>query len=260
MTARAAMAILFALCLIAGCSPKSPPAPASTFPNWPTELDGLRFRWVADPGIDLLSGPAIPVRAYVESWTIGRLTELPAPKLYPGFDQSVAAGSSKDDNFARPERYAEKYGASRQKGPFFGNVYAHILEITAIPSGYSAYVCEGTYNVYYPAPDRKGLYYPMPSEPSVRYIEFSRRGESRDTSPQKGPLPAPVGDVFKGWYIEESQIVDSGWGEELGRQLGQRCDNSMPHDSNQRAQIYQTIRDAPPTAEPALPGWPNDAL
>jgi hypothetical protein len=49
---------------LAGCSsepaPSVPAAPEPTYPNWPTTLDDFRFRWTAEPGIDLLTGAAGP--------------------------------------------------------------------------------------------------------------------------------------------------------------------------------------------------------
>ena len=46
-------------------------------------------------------------------------------------------------NSAAPD--AELFGPP---GPFYGNEFFHILELTPIESGYRAYVCDGLYNIY----------------------------------------------------------------------------------------------------------------
>ena len=71
---RLGAALMLALGLVACTADESPvPEPAGTeFPNWPESLQDLRFRWTAEPGIDLLTGPAVPLRAYLESHRIGQ--------------------------------------------------------------------------------------------------------------------------------------------------------------------------------------------
>jgi hypothetical protein len=55
-----------------------------------------RFQWIAGRGIDLLSGPAVPIRAYIEARsdvdTMGNIDYA-----YPGFEQAVAADSVDGD-------------------------------------------------------------------------------------------------------------------------------------------------------------------
>lgn len=51
--------------------------------KWPESLEDLRFRWSAEPGINLLSGPAVPLRAYLESHRIGDMTRN-TDLVYPG--------------------------------------------------------------------------------------------------------------------------------------------------------------------------------
>lgn len=60
----------------------------STIPHWPSILDGLRFRWSAADGIDLTTGIAVPVRAYVESHKLIEKTYT-MQAGYPGFDRAV---------------------------------------------------------------------------------------------------------------------------------------------------------------------------
>lgn len=250
-------AVLASLFFLAGCSPatKSPePIPPSNYPNWPGLLNDFRFRWTAEPGIDLTTGIAVPIRAYIESFTIGYLTQTHSSQLYPGFDQAVAAGTQ--DNLIRPEQV--KKTDYYKKAPFFGNGYFHVLEVKPTPAGYAAAVCEGLYNVRYAAPDRPGKYYALPSPTSVSFIELSKRGDNDVKMPQKGSLPAPVGDVFSGWHIDAVTNGLGDWTLAQTRDLQRKCDNSsMPHTADQQSQIYQTVLDAPPKTEPAVPGWPD---
>lgn len=64
---------------------REPPPP---YPNWPETLSYFRFRWSADPGIDLLSGPAVPLRAYLESYRLAYFT-VGINAAYPGFEHAV---------------------------------------------------------------------------------------------------------------------------------------------------------------------------
>lgn len=67
----------------AGCTPtEQPPIPFTGLTK------DLRIRWSAEPGIDLLTGPAVIVRAYRESYVVGGLMANPA-YYYPGFEHAV---------------------------------------------------------------------------------------------------------------------------------------------------------------------------
>ncbi len=100
--------------------------------------------------MDLVSGPAVPLRAYLESYRIGQLTgDIGA--AYPGFDRAVPASPSPDSDapvqlgVIRPDPEAEPFGPP---GPFYGNEFFHILELTPIEGGYRAYVCDGLYKIF----------------------------------------------------------------------------------------------------------------
>src|SRR4051812_50076992 len=89
MTVTSMVRLLAAAVLVvglAGCSggEQSPPGP--TFANWPKALQNFRFGWDAEPGIDLVSGPAVPLRADLESYRVTQLTQdIAAP--HPGVDR-----------------------------------------------------------------------------------------------------------------------------------------------------------------------------
>jgi hypothetical protein len=82
---------------------------------------------------------------------------------------------------------------------------------------------------------------------------------------QRGPNPAPAGDVFGAWHITGAS--DYSWGTLINREsipFGEpggvdrisQCSDLMPQWRTERDDIIGRVLDAPPTAEPAAPGWP----
>jgi len=67
-----ASVLAFALLAIVGCTPKRPETPQtpaeSPSAGWPTTLNDFSVTWAAEPGIDLTTGAAVVVRAYMESY------------------------------------------------------------------------------------------------------------------------------------------------------------------------------------------------
>lgn len=274
-----------------GCHGRDDPTPSPVepkFANWPDTLDGFRFRWTAEPSIDLLSGAAVPLRAYLESHRIGDMT-FDADNVYPGFKRAVPEMGKPIDKstsnlpfelwYIQPATDAEF--AFIQPMPFYGNEYFHILELTRIETGYRAYVCDGQYKVFRQG-DSPDTYVPV-FAPTEKYpdpdldnaairvwrIEFTDRPTASDpnapptvTAPQKGPNPAPLGDVFGPWRITGAS-PNTSWGPraELDpryQDLRQQCLDRMPHEAAQRQAFYTSQLDTPPPAEPAVPGWPGN--
>ena len=245
------LAIAASICVLAGCTHSQPPQPQQQFANWPSDMDGVRIRWSAEPGIDLLTGAAIPVRAYLESWIVGFLSRVPSEKLYPGFERAVP-----DD--IRPDKVE-----TRKKGPFYGTEYFHILALNPVQNGYRAYVCEGRYNVFHPTVSIPGKYVSLDDGAYILAdtirpwrVDLSKRPGNEVTAPQKGTLPAPVQDVFGGWHIDDGTGLE---GDEYNRYFPECWRHSMPHTADQRKQIITTLLDSPPKPEPAVPGWPDDS-
>lgn len=275
---------------IAGCRSGSLPA------DWPDSLEGLRFRWSADTGVDLTSGPAVPLRAYLESHRIGDMTRN-TDLVYPGFQRAVpAVGKPRDDDSSdlpyelwdiQPATDLVLSDAKR----YFGNEYFHVLSIESIEDGtYRAYVCDGRYNIFRDGEEAgtyvsafstsegvtQGLTGPDLVGIKLWRIEYTDRktadGASSITQsiyPQRGSSPAPRSDLFAGWHITGANsdglwgpkdFPDStpgGWGRGTEYQnLYLQCLDKMPHDTAQRQAIYASKLDAAPAPEPAVPGWP----
>jgi hypothetical protein len=291
-------AIAVALCALAGCSDNKvsstpPEAPKPMFPNWPNDLNGFRFRWTADSGIDLLTGPAIPVRAYLESYRVGFMTKSNG-NTYPGFQRAVPKipepqnGIGDYNNWNRLPfqlkwiQPAIDDHINFGDGPFFGNEYFHVIELSPVADGYLAYVCDGFYNVFHPAIGQPGKYSSIAdrgtgADPDVQErerhsielwrLEFKNDDDtSGSKQPQAGTNPAPVGDVFGYWRIQGASS-DNFWGDLANTthtprdpdyvQRLQRCRDTMPHNINERARILTSVVDSPPPAEPTAPGWPD---
>jgi hypothetical protein len=53
-----------------------------------SELNDFSMAWSAEPGIDLTEGPAVPVRAHMESYLLAWVTGDDR-YLYPGFAKAV---------------------------------------------------------------------------------------------------------------------------------------------------------------------------
>ncbi|WP_234815712.1 hypothetical protein [Mycolicibacterium boenickei] len=295
MTASAVLRWFIALLIVSGSTAchtselaTTPAEP--TYANWPESLDGLRFQWTAEPGIDLLLGPAVPIRAYLESHRTGDFTLNP-DNVYPGFRRAVHAGPPNTDRF--PDEpyelwYIQPFSDPRYSfgpaGNFYGNEYFHILELTPIDSGWRAYVCDGTYNVFRAGDDPNTyvpVHTPTESDPdpdrtamNVWRIELTddpnpsnQKAPSAVTEPQKGPAPAPLGDVFGPWRITGANPSTT-WGPSSDPNSGpaadyiqrrQQCLDRMPHDAAQRHAFYTARPDTPPKPDPAIPGWPTES-
>ncbi|KUI06043.1 hypothetical protein [Mycobacterium sp. IS-3022] len=217
-----------------------------------------------------------------------------ADNVYPGFERAVPRvskpiGESTSDLpfelwFIQPA--TDSSLAFKQPMRFYGTEYFHILEIKEIDGGYRAYVCDGLYGTFRDG-DNPGTYQPIytlkdntPTQDDnavkVWRVEFTDHPTPPDpdappivTVPQKGPNPAPLGDVFGPWHITGANPYTS-WGPTVGPdarhsgpderylRLRQQCLERMPHDAAQRRAFYTSQLDSAPSAEPAVPGWPGN--
>ncbi len=281
--ARWCAVLLLTVVGLTGCRSEEPPPP--TFANWPQSLADFRFRWAAGAGVDLVSGPAVPLRAYLESYRISQLTQ-DTGATYPGFDRAVPqrpppnSGAPAELLGIRPAPDAQQFGPP---GPFYGNEFFHILEITPIGGGYRAYVCDGLYKIFREG-EEPGKYVSV-----VRYaanhaglndvngmkvwrVEFTDTPPAADApakvTDQRGPNPAPAADVFGPWRITGANdvrwgtlITDESTADEQvdGAQRLSQCSDLLPHWRTERDANIKASLDTPPSAEPASPGWPDRA-
>lgn len=276
--------------VLTGCSSdpetSTAPAPEQAYPNWPAALDDFRFRWSAEPGIDLLTGPAVPIRAYLEGrrvaeFTAGTDSHLPTEyESYPGFRNAVTQPSGTPFDGPYPvevwDAHPELTMAVGEQ--IHGSEYFHLLQLEPIDGGHRAYVCDGRYNIFYRRGEEK-TYQTVDGAASGKYdyvniwrVEVHSEKALPNRPPQRGPNPAPVDDVFGAVKIlasnkarwgglEGQPAVDARSRDEdrISEENHRRCLDRMP-DSRRDMGILAASRPAePPALEPAVPGWPARA-
>jgi len=299
--------MMVVLVLVSGCrSTTVPPPPTSTAAqpttSWPEKLNDFRFRWSAEPGFELTSGQAVPLRAYLESWLVSYYTADPDAG-YPGSERATPepVDRTSPEWLETPYAYREirgyrgksNYDIANQR--FVGNEDLHVLRVEPMSSGFRAFVCDATFDVYEQrdgAPTFTPLTFKSSSDTDesdfhnmkVWRIEFSEHDSrvgptppAAPTVPQVGPLPAPRDDVFGPWFITGATNVTfwsdidfpelpkgSPESKQRSREardaeaaMREQCLGRYPLNAEQRKTIATTVIDKPPTVEPALPGWPE---
>jgi hypothetical protein len=279
--ALAAVVLVVALGL-SGCNdarqPAAPSTPAafSTIPNWPATQGGLRFRWSSAEGIDLETGIAVPLRAYVESHElIVKTYDMSAG--YPGFERAVPGPQWRPRTSLQMPWIPDPLtppDISWRDQRWFGDVYFHILRIKSQDNKFRVTMCTNGNSVYKATPDNR---YELRGRagrklPWMITVEMTDR-EPRSGSnpppdpagPQEGPQPAPLGDVFGRWTITRRSGDGRLWWypnatkyteEPDGEELLRRCETEMPIPADQRPDVLPEFHDSAPPMEPAVPGWP----
>lgn len=289
--------VLLVLCgLIAACQVKPGVEPRDAdiprpeqYENWPNSLDGFRFHWTAAPGIDLTTGPAVLVRAYIESYEIANLT-FDEDNVYPGFLRATAENEPTDRIYSSELVGIRPRWLDRGQHPIalehFGFNTDYMLELSPTSSGFRAVVCTGSYSNFIKATARADSYVSVSSLEtdrgvvpygkgpdagiSVRQIEFTQNDPRipKDAprpvnTPQEGPVPAPQEDVFGNWFVTASS--SSGWGPITRPELNnfpspnqrRQCGDAMPHNENQRIEMMTGYKNQLPFRGEARPGWPQ---
>ena len=269
----------------------SPPFPPPLFPNWPAETNEFRFHWTAGPEIELEAGPAVALRAYIESVRLAALTGGDASAVYPGFLRATPenqgmtrkAGTLVQLQYVRPKTRAEyeANGWTYVQRSIYGYQPTHILNLAPHGDGYRATVCLGLYSVYRTVDDDPSKYFSTIAEESTAKLRYGdwqmievRRVDLTEKDPrvdkasappeklQRGPMPAPVADVFGRWFITGSST--SLWGP-LGEaeridtpEVREQCEAAMPDDAEARRAMATGFHDSPPPHGGPSPGWPAE--
>jgi hypothetical protein len=226
------ISLVVVVALLAACgtsaqapTPQTSSQPGQLFPNWSPLLNEFRFHWTAEPGIDITTGPAMVVRAYLESYGVAEAT-LNADNVYPGFNRATPENQPREGNYqfqlvnVRPMGYPIT-ATSEDAVAHFGYGALRFLELTPIADGYRAIVCDGSYAEFVASrgqpgksrsvsvSDQSGQPYKRDSTGvSVDQVELTQRDPrvgpkppAPQAVPQHGPLPAPDQDVFGNWFI-----------------------------------------------------------
>lgn len=292
--------MLAVVTLISGCVDDQKPKADSTAPTekrlfqyWPTLLNNFRFRWSSELGIDVTTGPAMVVRAYLEAHDIATFT-LDANNVYPGFMRATPENLTFKQAELLQQTYVRPLGEGYPTTPkdaraHFGYTISHFLELVPSGDGWAALVCEGTYPHFAASRVHPGKYVSVnadevTAQPNngvvkdedlgvepirVTLTQHDPRvgpGAPADvTTPQKGPAFSPDRDVFGNWFITAASF--GGWGpKDVTQSLRwdqpepqNRCNSVMPQNAAERRAIITGFRDAPPPHGDAVPGWPLPA-
>jgi hypothetical protein len=245
-------AAILSVVLSAGCSADAPEKDDAPAASWPQDLRNFSIVWTGEPGIDLVTGPAVPVRAYLESFLLGELTG-DEKYLYPGFSDAVEDKWRPGDSGA---------------GPWVGTETNHLLSLEYSGSDVTAIGCMYTYNAASPHGDDKYEAQAVPpGAPEAGIIAFkvtlSAPSESSGPGePQQGPARAPSDDVFGGYKVSgyyggyfSAKGADAIWPE--NQQATADCIAKAPDPLERRNFLSQNFL---PRSEfqtlPAAPGWP----
>lgn len=258
-----ATCVVFAVISIAGCSSGAHRSEASSTPatppaGWPATLNDFTFVWTAEPGIDVTAGPAVPVRAYTESYLLASIMG-DNRYLYPGFQQSVDPNQSINHPIGTQSLWPKTNAPQQQ---WIGTVQVHILSVTTAGRDVTVVACEYTFGSAQPA--RHG-YEPNIGKPppysgiDPLRITMETPAKPGPQFPQQGPARTPSVDVFNGWRITSHQggyFAQSGVGDEWPNASEDRntcLAKAPPHPDLQRGGEYP--RTDFPTLPPS-PGWP----
>ncbi|OUS94626.1 hypothetical protein CA951_17065 [Rhodococcus sp. NCIMB 12038] len=208
----------------------------------PENVD-YNVRWSADPGIDLLSRPAVAVRAYMESYYLAIHGHALAAG-YPGFADATSQ---------QRDRVDFDYWNGSDLERLVGTQFEHVLALAPTEDGWAATVCSGNYAVM---AEKEGRFFnltgPSPQAETVRIVAPEQTlSVGSESLAAEGAERAPSADVFAGWKIAEH--------EQAARDQNAyaECDSRMPDIRDARPQKANLPHDAPyPTLAP-YPGWPR---
>jgi hypothetical protein len=293
---RIAVSAALALVLCAGCTPDpatttqpsgTPEPQGQRYPNWPAKLNDFRFQWTADPNIDLTGGPAVPIRAYLESYYVASFTASPNT-VYPGFMRATPENDDLDGHYLAQLAWIRPLNgvaAKPEDAPeHFGYMPFHLLRIDRVGDGLRAIVCQGQYANFIRSTAQPGKYVAAAASPKTAQLPRDATGvavyrleltqhDPRIGSdppppvpaPQQGPAPAPDQDVFGNWFF--TGVSSSFWGpidaparEEFPPpDLVRQCSDRMPLSASERVAMMSGFKDRPPPPGQATPGWPAKA-
>jgi hypothetical protein len=114
--------------------------------RWSGLIGELRAQWTTEPGIDLLNGPAVPVRAYLESSWLAQWGGT-LDYAYPGFAEAVPPNVQGTADLGATQR--RPVVDTPLNVPFIGNDQFHILAISG-SAHVTATVCNYNYSVSNP--------------------------------------------------------------------------------------------------------------
>jgi hypothetical protein len=257
--------ILLASSLVAGCT--RPHDIDQQVQRWSGVLADVRVQWDAEPGIDLVTGVAVPVRAYLESVLLAQYVGK-NDQTYPGFARAVPPNEPQDSpNISARDRQPPLEYPLRF--PLFGNITYHIQAVARSGRDVTVTVCNFNYAV---AKEHDGKFVafnnlgPIESRGVNTFRVLLTAPADQSTSalpPQAGPANSPGNDVFGQWQVTGflvatwTEYVKSHWPDfEADRAA---CVTKAPDPLERRAFLLngEHPRSDFPTSPP-IPGWPEN--
>ncbi|MDF2899886.1 MAG: hypothetical protein K0Q46_6672 [Rhodococcus erythropolis] len=230
--------------------------------HWSGMVSDLRFTWSSDPGIDLLTGPAVPIRAFVESVQLAQYAGN-LDYAYPGFEQATAEQPPADVPWS--QRPSLDHALTK---PLIGTDRYHILSIARNGRTVAATICNFRYAV---ASERQDGTFESAGQTGVGdakgidvvRVALTEPSSPSDLPPQSGPEPAPSNDVFGEWtvtgllnfFASGKPGFDTAWPSY--REDIASCVDKAPSSLEERQFFVdgEHPRNDFPTSPPS-PGWP----
>jgi hypothetical protein len=256
--------ILLGSTVFAGCA--RPQDNDQSVHRWSGVLADVGVQWYAEPGVDLFTGVAVPVRAYLESQLLAQYVGN-TDQTYPGFARAVPPNEPKDSPniSARDRQPLLDYPLD---APLFGNIGYHIESVERSGRDVTVTVCTFNYAV---AEQHNGKYVAFnnlgPIETrgigAARVFLTAAASESTELPPQAGPASSPSTDVFGEWQVAgllraTSDYVKPQWPDFKADR--DACVAKAPDPLERRAFLLngEHPRSDFPTSPPN-PGWPAAA-
>ena len=258
--------ILLASSVVAGCTRQH--ESEQSVQRWSGNLAGVRVQWDGEPGIDLVTGVAVPVRAYLESRLLAQYVGK-IDQTYPGFARAVAPNEPQDSpNISARDRQPPLEYPLR--APLFGNITYRIQAVERSGRDVTVTVCNFNYAV---AKEHGGKFVafnnlgPIESRGVNTFRVLLTAPAEQSTSalpPQAGPASSPENEVFGEWQVTGflvatgTEYVKSQW-PNFEADLA-ACVTKAPDPLERRAFLLngEHPRSDFPTSPPR-PGWPEGA-
>jgi hypothetical protein len=255
--------VLLAPAVFAGCMRHT--GSDESVERWAGVVAELRVQWSSEPGIDLVTSVAVPVRAYLESRLLAHYVgEI--DQTYPGFARAVPPNEPKDSPniSARDRQPPLEYPLT---APLFGNIVYHVQAVERSGRDVTVTVCNFNYAAAEQHNDKFVSFAntgPMETRGinTVRVLLTAPATESTSAlPPHEGTASSPANDVFGDWQVTGflvatgTEYVKSQWPSfEADRNA---CVEKAPDPLERRAFLLggEHPRSDFPTSPPN-PGWP----
>jgi hypothetical protein len=225
------------------------------------------YQWTSGSGIDLLTGPAVPVRAFIES-RLDAQTMHSLEYAYPGFDRAVVKPADDNGDALTSNLRPDVTRGTKSDTVRVGNNRFGLQAITRNGDTVIATVCNYRYglalkqdngafvSVVHGAVDDDGI--------DVMQVRLTAPSSDEALPPQEGQAVAPAVDVFGDWKVTGFLVSYGGpdaaqaqiW-PTRDKELAQ-CVASAPDSPDRRASLVEgehPREDFPTT--PPVPGWPK---